>query len=189
LELKITHAGNAEIQARLHATYRREHENFAHLLGESIDALFQRFMVIVNNMRANVDVLPYDDHDRAVKLLHTLDRTIWDGKIEAILESENYTTLMVNELFSKLKSTEVDHGLIACPESPTDSHSLALVGGIDAKFNANASSEMHSLSSLMTLPDEEFDVLGEDDLVLLTRRFKRLHENQMNTRRTTRPCF
>jgi hypothetical protein len=41
----------------------------------------------------------------------------------------------------------------------------------------------------MTLPDEEFDVLGEDDLVLLTRRFKRLHENQMNTRRTTRPCF
>jgi hypothetical protein len=43
---------------------------------ESIDALFQRFTVAVNNMRANVDVLPYDDHDRAVKLLHSLDRTI-----------------------------------------------------------------------------------------------------------------
>jgi hypothetical protein len=27
--------------------------------------LFQSFMVVVNNMRANVDVLPYDDHDRA----------------------------------------------------------------------------------------------------------------------------
>jgi hypothetical protein len=27
-----------------------------------------------------VDVLPYDDHDRAVKLLHSLDRTIWGGK-------------------------------------------------------------------------------------------------------------
>jgi hypothetical protein len=34
--------------------------------------LFQRFTVVVNNMRANVDVLPYDDHDRAVKLLHSL---------------------------------------------------------------------------------------------------------------------
>jgi hypothetical protein len=33
---------------------------------------FQRFTVVVNNMRANVDVLPYDDHDRAVKLLHLL---------------------------------------------------------------------------------------------------------------------
>jgi hypothetical protein len=53
-------------------------------------------------MRANVDVLPYDDHDRAVKLLHSLDRTIWGGKFEAILESEKYDTLTVNELFSKL---------------------------------------------------------------------------------------
>jgi hypothetical protein len=50
------------------APYRIEYENFTHLLSESIDALFQRFTVVVNNMRANVDVLPYDDHDRAVKL-------------------------------------------------------------------------------------------------------------------------
>jgi hypothetical protein len=39
--------------------------------------LFQRFMVVVNNMRDNVDVLPYDDHDRAVKILHSLDHTVW----------------------------------------------------------------------------------------------------------------
>jgi hypothetical protein len=58
----------------MYATYRREYENFTHLPGESTDALFQRFTVAVNNVRANVDVLPYDDHDRAVKLLHSLDR-------------------------------------------------------------------------------------------------------------------
>jgi hypothetical protein len=75
--------------------------------------LFQRFTVVVNNMRANVDVLPYDDHDRAVKLLHSLDRTIWGGKFEAIVESEKYDTLTVNELFSKLKSAEVDRGMTA----------------------------------------------------------------------------
>jgi hypothetical protein len=34
--------------------------------------------MIVNNMRANVVVLSYDDHDRAIKLLHSLDRTIVD---------------------------------------------------------------------------------------------------------------
>jgi hypothetical protein len=59
-------------------------------------------------MRANVDVLPYDDHDRAVKLLHSLDCTIWGGKFKTIVESEKYGTLMVNELFLKLKSAEVD---------------------------------------------------------------------------------
>jgi hypothetical protein len=61
----------------------------------------------VNNMRANVDVLPYDDHDRVVKLLHFLDRTVCGGKFEAIVESEEYDTLTVNELFSKLKSSVV----------------------------------------------------------------------------------
>jgi hypothetical protein len=40
----------------MYATYQGEYENFTHLTGESIDALFQRFTVVVNNMRANVDV-------------------------------------------------------------------------------------------------------------------------------------
>jgi hypothetical protein len=47
--------------------------------------MFQRFTVIVNNMRANVVMLPYDDHDRAIKLLHSLDRTVWSEKVKAIL--------------------------------------------------------------------------------------------------------
>jgi hypothetical protein len=102
---------------------------------------------------------------------------VWDGKVEAILESKKYTTLTVNELFSKLKSVEVDRGLTTRLESVTDSHSLALVSGNVAKSNANASSRMYSLSSLMPLLDEEFDVLGEDELALLTRRLETLHEN------------
>jgi hypothetical protein len=150
--LKEARVGNAQVQARMYATYRTEY--FTQLPGESIDALFQRFTVVVNNMRANVDVLPYDVHDRAVKLLHSLDRTTWGGKFEAIVESEKYDTLTVNELFSKLKS----YGTF-------------------------------SLSSLMSMPDEEFDVLEVDELALLTRRFERLHENRVNMRRNTRTCF
>jgi hypothetical protein len=68
-QLKNAHDRNAQVQAQLFATYQREHENFTHLPGESIDAMFQRFTVIVNNMRANVVVLPYDDHDRAMRLM------------------------------------------------------------------------------------------------------------------------
>jgi hypothetical protein len=49
--------------------------------------MFQWFTVIVNNMRANVVVLPYDDHDRPIKLLHSMDHTVWSEKVEAILES------------------------------------------------------------------------------------------------------
>jgi hypothetical protein len=39
-QLKNAHAGNAQVLARLFATYRREYKNFTHLLGESIDAMF-----------------------------------------------------------------------------------------------------------------------------------------------------
>jgi hypothetical protein len=140
-------------------------------------------------MRANVDVLPYDDHDRAVMLLHSLDRTIWGGKFEAIVESKKYDTLTVNELFSKLKSAEVDRGMTTKLEGPTDSHSLALVGGSKEKANTKPSTRLFSLSFLMSMPDEEFDVLGEDVPALLMRRFERLHKNRVNMRRNTRTCF
>jgi hypothetical protein len=113
--------------------------------------LFQRFTVVVNNMRANVHALPYNGHDRAVKLLHSLDRTVWGRKFEAIVESEKYDTLTVNELFSKLKSTEVDRGMTAKIEGPTDSHSLALIGGSKGKANTNPSTRLFSLPSLMSV--------------------------------------
>jgi hypothetical protein len=118
-----------------------------------------------------------------------LDRIIWGGKFEAIAESEKYDTLMVNELFSKLKSAEVDRGMTAKIEGPTDSHSLALVGGSKGKANTNPSTRMFSLSSLMSMPHEEFDVLGEDELALLTRWFEGLHKNRVNMRRNTRTCL
>jgi hypothetical protein len=118
-----------------------------------------------------------------------LDSTIWGGKFEAIVESEKYDTLTMNELFSKLKLAEVDRGMIAKLDGPTDSHSLALVGGSKGKANTNPSTRMFSLSSFMSMPDEEFDVLREDELELLKRRFERLHENRVNMRRNTRTCF
>jgi hypothetical protein len=187
--LKEAHVRNAQVQARMYATYRREYENFTHLPGESKAALFQRFTVVVNHMRANVDILPYDDHDRAVKLLHSLDHTVQGRKFEVIVELEKYDILTVNELFSKLKSVEVDRGMTGKIEGPTDSHSLALIGSSKGKSNANPSTRMFSLSSLMILPNEKFDMLGEDELALLTRRFERMHENRVNSRRNSRTSF
>jgi hypothetical protein len=185
-QLKNAHAGNAQVQARLFVIYQREYENFTHLPSESIDAMFQRFTVIVNNMMANVVVLPYDDHDRAVKLLDSLDRTVWSGKVEGILESEKYETLMVDELFSKLKSSKVDRGVRAKIENPTDSHSLALVSG--SRTNANMSSRQFSLSCLVSTPDEEFDELGEEDLAMLSKRFEPMYTNWKNARRSSGMC-
>jgi hypothetical protein len=41
----------------------------------------------------------------------------------------------------------------------------------------------------LSWPDEEFDVLGEDEMALLTRRFEGMNENRVNSRRNSRACF
>jgi hypothetical protein len=51
----------------------------------AIDAMFQWFTVIVNNIRANVVAVPYDDHYRAIKLLQSLDCTVGVKRLRPFL--------------------------------------------------------------------------------------------------------
>jgi hypothetical protein len=60
-------------------------------------------------MRVNKAQLLYDDHEKALKLLHALDQRVWEVKVSAIIESPNHETLTLVEIFIKLKSTEIDH--------------------------------------------------------------------------------
>jgi hypothetical protein len=118
------------VKTRLFETYRREYENFTRLARETIDSMFSRFQSIVNKMCANKAQLPYSDPERALKFLHALDRRVWEVKVSAIIESPNYETLTVDELFSKLKSIEIDHqtrAKIENPSAPTMALSLEVV--------------------------------------------------------------
>jgi hypothetical protein len=41
----------------------------------------------------------------------------------------------------------------------------------------------------MSMPDEELDVLGEEDLALLSRQFERMYTNRKKARRTSGMCY
>jgi hypothetical protein len=107
--LKKFHEGNDHVKTRPFETYQREYENFVQLAGETIDTMSSRFQSIVNKMCANKAQLPYDDHERALKLLHALEYRVWEVKVSVIIESPNYETLTMDEMFSKLKTIEIDH--------------------------------------------------------------------------------
>jgi predicted phosphoadenosine phosphosulfate sulfurtransferase len=77
------------VKARLFVSYRMQYENFIQLPGEDIDAMFQRFTAIVNNMKANVEDFPYTEHDQALKLLHILDPNVWGAMVESIRSPGN----------------------------------------------------------------------------------------------------
>jgi hypothetical protein len=133
--------------------YKREYDNFTQLEGKSIDAMFSRFQTIVNKMRANKAQLPYDDHERALKLLYALDQKVWDVKVTAIIGSSGYETLIVDELFSKLKSTEIDYQTQAKLKNPS-APTMSLVSDNGSSFLANSSPVSFALSSLVSVTKE-----------------------------------
>ena len=126
--------------------------------------MFSRFQSIVNKVNANrsADALKYTEHKKALKLLYALDRSVWDLKVNTIIESAGYETLTVNELFSKLKATEVDNQTRAKLNGA--SKSVALVTGPGgSSSNANPALGF-SLASLPSVSDEQLETLGDDDL-------------------------
>ena len=159
--------------------------------GESVDALFARFQTIVNEMRANRVRLHYDDHERAIKLLHALDRNVREVKVATITESPNYETLTVEELFSKLKSTEIYYNTRAKIENPS-APTMALVSGNGSSSSfTNPSQPLFALSSLLSITEEQMEVLGDDELALVISWFSRFHNNCLNRYRggSNQGCF
>jgi hypothetical protein len=153
VRLQSYHEGTAQVKTRLYEMYKREYDNFTQLEGKSIDAMFSRFQTIVNKMRANKAQLPYDDHERALKLLYALDQKVWDVKVTAIIGSSGYETLIVDELFSKLKSTEIDYQTQAKLKNPS-APTMSLVSDNGSSFLANSSPVSFALSSLVSVTKE-----------------------------------
>ncbi|XP_062186636.1 uncharacterized protein LOC133890193 [Phragmites australis] len=161
--LQNFHEGTTQVKARLFDTYRREYENFRQLPGESVESMFSRFQGIVNKMRAN-GRLPYDDHERAIELLYSLDRKVWEVKVAAIIESPNCETLTVDELYSKVRSIEIDNETRAKYVNPSNPQ--------------------------ISVTEEQVDAPGDEELALITKKSNCFYDNRRNRRRgTSKGCF
>jgi hypothetical protein len=102
-------------------------------------------------MHANKVQLPYDEHERALMLLHVLDRKVWEVKVLAIIESPNYETVTMDELFNKLKSIKIEHEVQSKIENP-GAPTMALVSG--GGSSSNPLPALFDLSTLLTITEE-----------------------------------
>jgi hypothetical protein len=92
----------------------------------------------------------------------------------------------VDELFSKLKSTEIDYhtqAKIKNPSAPT----MALISGNGSSSSANPSQISIALSSLVSVTEEQLEALGDNELALVISWFSRFHNNRLNHRRGGAP--
>lgn len=186
-KLRKYHEGSNTVKNRKFEIHRKEFDAFCQLPSEPIDDMFARFQVIVNKMKAMNSDMPYDDHARALRLLHSLNDE-WDMKVEAIVESAGYETLTTDELYSKLKSKEIEIVSKRKLKNPIASSSpdvpMALISRNKTNSNAIPNVSSFALSSLCHVADEELEVLDDDQLVLLSNKFKRVYDNRRNRRRS-----
>jgi hypothetical protein len=76
----------------------------------------------------------------------------------------------VDELFSKLKSTEIDYQTQAKLKN-LSAPTMALVSGNGSSSLANPSQMSFALSSLVSITEEQLEALGDDELALIISRF------------------
>ena len=75
-------------------------------------------------------------------------------KVAAITESPNYETLTMDELFSKLKSTEIDYQTRAKLENPSAPTMVLVSSNGSSSSLANPSQAFFALSSLVSVTEE-----------------------------------
>jgi hypothetical protein len=138
------------------------------------------------------DPLTYTDNERGKQLLYALDDHV-GYKITILEESVDFATLDTDKLFSKLKSHKLSR-----KDRPNHNASLTSkalitstrVDGHDANpTNVISSALKFVMSSLAAVSDEQYESIPNDDIALLTRKFRVLHKFHKKRRRSLRGCF
>ena len=93
--------------------------------------------------------------------------------------------LTTDELYSKLKASEVDSQARAKMNGTTPK-SLALVSGPSGGA-PNANPSVGYALSLISATEEKLEALDDDKLCLLSNKFQRLYSNRMSRRRGEKP--
>jgi hypothetical protein len=115
-------------------------------------------------------------------------------KITTLEESADFATLDTEKLFSKLKSHELsrkgrpnhDASLTSKPFVT----STRVGGHVANPTNTTDSSAFEfALSSLCATSDEQYKSIPDDEITLLTRKFRVLHRFRKERRRSPRGCF
>jgi hypothetical protein len=187
LKLCNTFEGSSDIKSTHRDTYNRQYQTFSHKPGESLDDCFAHFESIVSTLRS---CCPHDysDNEHAKQLLYVLDNSVWGMKITILEESEDFATLDPEKSCSKLKSHELSR--MGRPNHDASHFSKALfssahVGGHDVNpTNTTDSSALEfALSSFVVASDEQYESFLDDEITLLTRKFRTLHMSQKERRR------
>ena len=174
------HEGSKSVKGVRQNQFKKEYSKFEMKPGESVDAIFDRFNKIVSDLQS-VDVT-YSDSDNARQILNALDMSVWNVLVTTINHSVSMETLTLNDLYSKMKTREID--VLA---RVNKSNSMGLVTN---QADSSSSSSIVPLSALCSFSDEQLEEIPEEQLVLISSRVTKAINN-IRTRRRGGPirCY
>ncbi|KAK8576057.1 hypothetical protein V6N12_063705 [Hibiscus sabdariffa] len=103
-KLEVVHEGTNEVNETKIGLLNLNYENFKMDLNEDIKTVFNRFSIIVNELKGFGDVIPEDKLVR--KLIYSLPES-WDSKKTTIIEAKNFKEFKLDELIGSLLTHEL----------------------------------------------------------------------------------
>ncbi|XP_058784171.1 uncharacterized protein LOC131658941 [Vicia villosa] len=102
-KLKIHHEGTSHVKEERIDTGVRNFESFEMKEDETIDEIFSRFTIIINELRSLGKI--YSAHERIRKLLRCIPK-VWRSMVTAITQAKDLITLLVEEHVGSLRAHE-----------------------------------------------------------------------------------
>ncbi|XP_057756290.1 uncharacterized protein LOC130975519 [Arachis stenosperma] len=149
-KLRLTHEGTKQVRETRIDMLMKEYEMFSMKEDESIDQMFERFSIIINNLDAMGR--SYSEETLVRKILRSLTKK-WEVKSTAISERNDLIKITYDELRGKLLAYETTH---MSQDKDDKKKSIAL-------------------KSRMTAQGEESDdSFSDEEMVLFARKMRRL---------------
>ncbi|XP_025679169.1 uncharacterized protein [Arachis hypogaea] len=149
-KLRLTHEGTKQVRETRIDMLMKEYEMFSMKEDESIDQMFERFSIIINNLDAMGR--NYSEETLVRKILRSLTKK-WEVKSTAISERNDLIKITFDELRGKLLAYETTH----------------------MSQDKDDKKKSITLKSRMTAQGEESDdSFSDEEMVLFARKMKRL---------------
>jgi hypothetical protein len=162
--LKIHHEGTSHVKEERIDMGVKKFETFEMKENETIDEMFARLTIIVNELRSLGKT--YTTHERVRKILRSLPK-IWRPMVTAITQAKNLKELELEELIGSLRA----HESILIEDRPPQRNKM-----IALKTSQNHEDQDERTSSQDHEATDDYNNQSEDevDLALISRKIQRM---------------
>ncbi|XP_039689400.1 uncharacterized protein [Medicago truncatula] len=168
--LKVHHEGTSHVKETRIDIGVRKFELFEMKETETIDEMYGRFTIIMNELRSLEK--DFTIHERVRKILRCLPRS-WRHIVTAITEAKDLKKLRLEDLIGSLKAHEV---LLQEDKSSNKSKMIALKTNQES---LNQELEMNFDNQQQELDEEDH----QDQIILLTRKLQRMIQRRDQNKR------